>query len=90
MEDRPPGHLEPVEPSTVWKSEPGDFVPWLAMPENLNRLGDVLGLDLVPVGREVPVGRFRADLVCRNRGTGGAVVIEAHSGLPTTAISASS
>ena len=80
MEDRPPGHLEPVEPSTVWKSEPGDFVPWLAMPENLNRLGDALGLDLVPVGREVPVGRFRADLVCRNRGTGGAVVIEAQLG----------
>ena len=80
MEDRPVGHLDPVDPATVWKSEPGDFVPWLLQPDNLRRLGDALGLGLEPLAREAPVGRFRADIVCRDRHTDGAVVIEAQLG----------
>ena len=80
MDDRPLAHLEHVDPATVWKSEPGDFVPWLAAEENIRRLGNALKLDLEPVAREAPVGRFRADLVCRDRDTGAAVVIEAQLG----------
>ena len=80
MKDRPIVYLEPVEPATAWKSEPGDFVPWLMAPRNIRRLGNALGLELVPVGREVAVGKFRADLVCRDRRSGGAVVIEAQLG----------
>ena len=71
------GYLAPVDPATVWRNEPGEFLPWLATEENLRRLGDALGLDLVPLGREVSVGRFRADLVCRDRITDAGVVIEA-------------
>ena len=71
------GYLDHVDPATVWRNEPGEFLPWLATEENLRRLGDALGLDLIPLGREAPVGRFRADLVCRDRGTGAGVVIEA-------------
>ena len=67
-------------PGAVWNSEPGDFVPWLLQPDNLGRLGDALRLDLEPVAREAPVGRFRADIVCRDRRGGGAVVIEAQLG----------
>lgn len=78
--DRPIGRLERVEPATVWSSEPGDFVPWLAAPENLRDLGEVLRLDLEAVAREIRVGRFRADLLCRDRGTGATVVIEAQLG----------
>ena len=80
MERRPLGHLDPVDPATVWPSEPGDFVPWLVQPDNLRRLGDALRLDLEPVAREAPVGRFRADIVCRDRRTEAAVVIEAQLG----------
>ena len=80
MENRPIGHLDPVDPATVWNSEPGDFVPWLIQPDNLRRLGDALGLDLEPVAREAPVGRFRADIVCRDRRGDGLVVIEAQLG----------
>ena len=80
MEHRPLAYLDPVDPATVWNSEPGDFVPWLEAPDNLRRLGDALGLDLVPVGREVPAGRFRADFVCRDRRTDSTVVIEAQLG----------
>ena len=63
---KPVEHLERVDPASLWASESGDFIPWLAMRENLCRLGDALGLDLEPVAREVMVGRFRADLVCRD------------------------
>ncbi len=80
MENRPIGHLDPVDPATVWNTEPGDFVPWLIQPANLRRLGDALGLDLEPLAREAPVGRFRADIVCRDRRSGGLVVIEAQLG----------
>ena len=80
MERRSLAFLEPVDPATVWQNERADFVPWLVVPDNLRRLGDALGLDLEPLTREAPVGRFRADLVCRDRGTGGAVVIEAQLG----------
>ena len=81
MDERLLGYLEPVEPASVWKSEAGAFLPWLAAPENLRRLGDALRLDLEPVARENPVGVFRADLLCRNRDTGAAAVIEAQLGL---------
>ena len=79
--DRPLGRLEHVDPATVWSSEAGDFVPWLAMTDNLGRLGDALGLDLEPLAREATVGRFRADLICRDRGTGALAVIEAQLGV---------
>ena len=80
MEHRPLAYLEPVDPATVWKNEPTDFVPWLAKQENLRRLGDALGIDLEPVTREAAVGRFRADLVCSDRDTGGLVAVEAQLG----------
>ena len=80
MDDRPLGYLERVETASVWKSEAGDFVPWLAAPVNLRRLGNALGLKLEPVARENPVGIFRADLLCRDRDTGAAVVVEAQLG----------
>ena len=77
---KPIGHLERVDPATVWKSEPGDFVPWLAAEENLRRLGQALCVDLELVARETRIGRYRADLLCRDRATGGTVVIEVQLG----------
>ncbi len=79
--DRSFGQLEHVVPATVWQSEPGEFVPWLTEEENLRRLGLALRFDLEPLARETHVGRFRADLLCRDRPTGEAVVIEAQLGL---------
>ena len=80
MTDNPIGDLHPVDPATLWKTEAGDFVPWLATDRILDRLSCALGLDLEPVMREAPVGRFRADLLCRDRGTDARVVIEAQLG----------
>ena len=78
--DKSFGHLEHVAPATVWQSEPSEFVPWLAAEENLRRLGLALRFNPELVARETHIGRFRADLLCRDRATGGAVVIEVQLG----------
>lgn len=74
------GYLERVDPATVWQSESSDFVPWLASEENIRRLGEALRLNLAGVAREAPVGKFRADLLCRDLDTGAVMVIEAQLG----------
>ena len=79
--EQPVGRLERVEPARVWKSEAGEFLPWLAAPENLGFLGAALGFALEPVAREAPAGQFRADLLCVDRDTGAKVVIEAQLGI---------
>ena len=58
----------------VWQDEARDLTPWLA--ENLEALGEVLGIDLELDGTEVRVGPFSADLVLRNANTGKRVVVE--------------
>jgi len=72
------GQLIPVELRTVWKSEPTEFTPWLAEPENLNLLGEILGLqlDIEAVEVERPVGAFSADIVCPVINTNSLVVVE--------------
>ena len=60
------GMLEPVGLTEIWPNEATDFTPWLEEEDNLTRLADTLGLELELVGSEQDVGRFRADIVCRN------------------------
>ena len=70
------GELQPVDISKVWTREDEDFTPWLFEQENLNRLADVLNMKLKPVGREVEVGQYYADILCRNTADNSLVVIE--------------
>ena len=44
MSNQPLGRLERVDLGTVWKNEATGFTPWLAREENLQILGDTLGL----------------------------------------------
>ena len=60
--------------SEVWKHEAFDFTPWLA--SEAQRLSEALGLDLVLVDTEVPVGPFFADIVFRDQSTDSVVVVE--------------
>ena len=60
------GRLEKVPLRDGWKSESGDFTPWLARPENLKLLSQTLELDLALEAQEQKVGPFRADILCRD------------------------
>lgn len=60
------GRLQPVDLREVWPSEPYNFTPWLALPENLGFLADSLGLPgLELVKAEHAVDSFSADIVAR-------------------------
>ena len=76
MNDQSLGRLQRVELRTIWTSEPAQFTPWLASAENLEILGETLGLEFELEAQEKEVGPFRADIVCKDIGTGSLVLIE--------------
>jgi hypothetical protein len=63
------GRLERVDLRDIWLSEASDFTPWLARKENLDILGQTLGIDLELEAQERPVGPFRADILCKDIGS---------------------
>jgi hypothetical protein len=70
------GRLEKVDLRAAWTSEWGDFTPWLAQEENLQLLGETIGIELELESQEKEVGPFRADILCRDTATDNWVVIE--------------
>lgn len=40
------GKLEKVDLKTIWENEAYNFTPWLAQKENLELLGDAIGIEL--------------------------------------------
>jgi hypothetical protein len=68
------GSLTEVDLRQVWNDEARDFTPWLK--ENIDRLNQVLGLDIEITEREGPVGSFAVDLVGKDLGSGRTVIIE--------------
>lgn len=76
MTPPPLGRLERVDLRNIWASEATDFTPWLARPENLAVLAEALGIDLELEAQEKAVGPFRADLLCKDIGTGAWVLVE--------------
>lgn len=67
--------LVPVSLRTTWPVEP-DFTKWLALPENLEILGDEVGIDLELVKVEAEVINFRADILAKDRANNQNVIIE--------------
>ncbi|MEX2237998.1 MAG: DUF4268 domain-containing protein [Dehalococcoidia bacterium] len=70
------GRLERVELRSQWADEARHFTPWLAQMDNVNLLGEALGLALEVESVERPVGPFSADIVCRTAQEGHYVLIE--------------
>lgn len=68
------GELKNVHLRRIWKNEAYDFTPWLA--ENLNRIGEAVGLELEFEAKEVSVGPYSADILAKDTGTDKIVVIE--------------
>lgn len=68
--------LEEVNIRDLWKHEQYDFSDWLSKEENIEMLGDEIGLTLTDINREVYVGSYRCDLVAKDETTGIKVVIE--------------
>jgi len=70
------GKLEKVRITKVWPKEDQDFTPWLANEANIALLGEELNMDLEVQGTEVWVGKYKADIVCKETGSDGNVIIE--------------
>lgn len=70
------GRLEKVDLREAWLSESSDFTPWLAREENLQLLGEAIGIDLEFESQEKNVGPFRADILCKDTATENWVLIE--------------
>lgn len=73
---KPLGTLTKVNLRTAWEREDTEFTPWLAQEDNLAILADTIGLDLELEAQERYVGPFRADILCKDTGTGNWVIIE--------------
>ena len=70
------GRLERVGLREIWVHEATAFTPWLARAENLEVLADALDMELELEAQERSVGPFRADILCKEIGTGHWVLIE--------------
>lgn len=59
------GKLEKVDIRKIWEHEALSFTPWLAMPENLARLGEALGIEFNKddIHKDVSVGDFSIDIL---------------------------
>ena len=74
MPDVPISRLTDVPLRTAWPNEASNFTPWLA--ENIQHLGDAVGIPLEITGTEVLVDNFAADILARNPTDGTSVLIE--------------
>ena len=70
------GKLERVDLRDVWTGEATEFTPWLAEKENLDLLGNTLGMELDLEAQEKDVGPYSADIFCKNTVDDSWVVIE--------------
>ena len=70
------GKLIEVDIRDLWKHEQYDFSNWLAKPENIEELNDIVGLTLTDIEKEAYVGAYRCDLVAIDEPTDTKVIIE--------------
>ena len=60
------GKLSQVKLREFWSKEAQEFTPWLAKEENLNLLGEAIGMDLELKQTEYPVGDCKVDIFAQD------------------------
>lgn len=70
------GSLKTLELRKVWAHESKDFSTWLSKNENLNLLGNEIGMPLEIIKREALAGKFRVDILAQNTNNNEIVIIE--------------
>jgi hypothetical protein len=70
----PIGEIDEHELRTVWENEERDFTRWLT--ENIQLLGEELGIEIEDARAEEVIGEFSADIVAREMNTDETIVIE--------------
>lgn len=59
MEQPKLGTLSKIDLRKIWPNEAANFTPWLAVKENLSKLGAAVGMELEAEHTEVACGRQR-------------------------------
>jgi hypothetical protein len=70
------GKLKNLDLRDHWKHEALHFTQWLAEEENLQELGDEVGLDIKLIQTEAGVGKFSVDILAEEETSGKKIVIE--------------
>lgn len=68
--------LKKVDLRDVWEHEATDFTNWLAREENLDLLGEEIGVEIKPISTEANVGTFKVDILAEEGSTGRKIIIE--------------
>lgn len=67
--------LQKIDLRDVWGIEP-DFTNWLAQKENLDLLGEEIGVEIKPIKTEANVGTFKVDILAEEGSSGRKIIIE--------------
>jgi len=70
------GTLRKIDLREYWAHEALDFTQWLAKDENIQLLSEEIGISLVDVRAEEPIGRYNVDLVATDEDSQKNVIIE--------------
>ncbi|MFQ3548864.1 MAG: DUF4268 domain-containing protein [Armatimonadota bacterium] len=68
--------IEKVELREIWNHEAYDFTKWLAKEENLELLGDEIGIDISLEEVEANVGKFNVDILAKEENSERKIIIE--------------
>jgi len=68
--------LKKVDLRSVWENEARNFTKWLSKAENLNLLGEEIGIDISFIKAEADVGRYSVDILAEEENTGRKIIIE--------------